>query len=90
MGKLSLVLNSAPRHAVIWGRGGTTSFLTSALDGGEWSASHLGRFIPKERIPVLIKYGLNTPSVGLDIVAKRKFCPTEKQTLAIQPVDKSL
>jgi hypothetical protein len=26
-------------------------FLTSALDGGEWSASHPGRFIPGERAP---------------------------------------
>jgi hypothetical protein len=27
------------------------SFLTSALDGGEWSASRPGRFKPKERAP---------------------------------------
>jgi hypothetical protein len=26
-------------------------FLTSALDGGEWSASRLGHFIPGERAP---------------------------------------
>jgi hypothetical protein len=26
-------------------------FLTSALVGGEWSASRLGRFIPGERAP---------------------------------------
>jgi hypothetical protein len=26
-------------------------FLTSALDGGEWSASDPGRFIPRERAP---------------------------------------
>jgi hypothetical protein len=26
-------------------------FLTSALVGGEWSASHPGRFIPGERAP---------------------------------------
>jgi len=25
--------------------------LTSALDGGEWSASRPGRFIPRERAP---------------------------------------
>jgi hypothetical protein len=25
--------------------------LTSALDGGEWLASHLSRFTPKERAP---------------------------------------
>jgi hypothetical protein len=27
------------------------SFLTLALDGGEWSASHPGRFTPGERTP---------------------------------------
>jgi hypothetical protein len=27
------------------------AFLTSALDGGEWSASRLGRFTPRERAP---------------------------------------
>jgi hypothetical protein len=38
-----------------YGGGGTTStILTSALDGGEWSASRLGRFTPRERAPVTI------------------------------------
>jgi len=27
------------------------TFLTSALVGGEWSASRLGRFIPEEKAP---------------------------------------
>jgi hypothetical protein len=27
------------------------AFLSSALDGGEWSASHSGCFTPKERAP---------------------------------------
>jgi len=27
-------------------------FLTSALDGGEWSASRPDRFTPRERVPV--------------------------------------
>jgi hypothetical protein len=30
------------------------SFLTSALDEGEWSASRLGHFTPGESAPVLI------------------------------------
>jgi len=29
--------------------------LTSALDGGEWSASRLSRFTPRERAPALSK-----------------------------------
>jgi hypothetical protein len=43
--KLSLCLiNQAPRHENICGIGGIApSFLTSALDGDEWSASCLGR-----------------------------------------------
>jgi hypothetical protein len=28
-----------------------THSLTSALDGGEWSASRAGRFTPSERVP---------------------------------------
>jgi len=34
-----------------WGSGGILhAFLTSALGGGEWSASHPGRFNPGERL----------------------------------------
>jgi hypothetical protein len=33
------------RQEEVWGSGGTTpSFLTSSLDGGEWSASHPDHF----------------------------------------------
>jgi hypothetical protein len=36
----------------IWGSGGITPlFLTSVLDGGEWSASHACRFTPGEIAP---------------------------------------
>jgi hypothetical protein len=42
--KFSLCLtNYAPRHEDVWGRG-APPFLTSALDGGQWSASLPGRF----------------------------------------------
>jgi hypothetical protein len=49
--KLSLCLiNSALCHEDIWGSGGIAPpFLTSALDGGEWSASRPCRFTPGER-----------------------------------------
>jgi hypothetical protein len=46
--KLSLCFNSAPRHESVmeeW-RYSSTHSLTLALDGGEWSASRPGRFIP--------------------------------------------
>jgi len=46
------------------------TFLTSTLDGGDWSASRLGRFYPRER--VLSTYwmgGSVGPRAGLDAVA---------------------
>jgi hypothetical protein len=58
-----------------WGwRYSSTHSLISALDGGEWSASRPGRFIPTERVP-------GTPWLGgwvgpravLDAVVKRKI-----------------
>jgi hypothetical protein len=40
-GKTVPVPNRAPRHGDIWRSGGIFhTFLTSALDGGEWSTSH--------------------------------------------------
>jgi hypothetical protein len=50
------------------------AFLTSALDGGEWSASHTGRFIPGE-IP-LGTHWIGNMRVVLDAVAKRKKIPS--------------
>jgi hypothetical protein len=51
--KLSLCFNWAPRHKGVLGERmySSTHSLTSALDGGEWSASRLVRFIPRERAP---------------------------------------
>jgi len=47
--------------------------LTSALDGGEWSASRFGRFIPRERAPGIHWIGCWVgPRADLDKVAKRK------------------
>jgi hypothetical protein len=49
-------------------------FLTSALAGGEWSASRPGRFTPGERDPGT--YGIGgwvDHRAGLDDVEKRKF-----------------
>jgi hypothetical protein len=51
--KLSLCFNRAPRNEDIleeW-RYSLTQSLTSVLDGREWSASHPGRFTPRERAP---------------------------------------
>jgi hypothetical protein len=48
--------------------------LTSALDGGEWSASNPGRFILAERAPGTHWIGgWLGPRTGVDNVGKRKF-----------------
>jgi hypothetical protein len=50
------------------------AFLTSALDGGELSASRLGRFTPGERVPC---YPLDRkqggPQSRLDAAARGKY-----------------
>jgi hypothetical protein len=63
-------------------------FLTSALDGGEWSASRPGRFTTRENVPSIHWTGGWVYSiVGLDAVAKRKIpAPAENQTSVVQPV----
>jgi hypothetical protein len=48
--------------------------LTSALAGGEWSASRPGRFTPGETAPGIHWIGgWEDPRAGLDDVEKRKF-----------------
>jgi hypothetical protein len=65
-------------------------FLTSALAGGEWSASRPGRFTPGERAPCIHWIeGWVDPRVGLDDVEKRKFLTLpglELDLLVVQPV----
>jgi hypothetical protein len=65
-------------------------FLTSALVGGEWSASRPCRFTPGERAPgthwIGGWVGLRS---GLDAVEKRKFLPyrdSNSDPSVIQPV----
>jgi hypothetical protein len=49
-------------------------FWTSALIGGEWSASRLGHFTPGERAPDTHWIGgWVDPRAGLDDMEKRKF-----------------
>jgi hypothetical protein len=51
-------------------------FLTSALVGGEWSASRLGRFNPGERDTGTHSIGdWMGHKTGLDNMEKRKFLP---------------
>jgi hypothetical protein len=58
-----------------WGSGGIAPLiLTSALDGGEWSASRPGRFTPRERAPSTHWLGgWVGPRAILDAEVKRKI-----------------
>jgi hypothetical protein len=68
------------------------SFTTSALDGGEWSASRPGRaFTPGERTPgTRCTGGWVGPRAGLDTEARGKIlCPrrgSNPDSPVIQPV----
>jgi hypothetical protein len=61
-------------------------FLTSSIDGGEWSASCPGRFTPGERAPDThwIR-GWVDPRAGLNVVEKRKRDPARNRTPAASP-----
>jgi hypothetical protein len=49
------IINEAPLHVDEWGLGITTPpFLSSMIDGGEWSVSRPYRCTPWETAPVLI------------------------------------
>jgi hypothetical protein len=71
----------------------STHSLTSALDGGEWSASHHGRFTPRERDPLTHWIGgWVGPRAILDAVVKRKIPSPRREsnprTPIVQPVAK--
>jgi hypothetical protein len=52
----------------------THTFLTSAVAGGEWTASRTGRFTTRERAPGTHCIGAWVdPRSGLEDVKKRKF-----------------
>jgi hypothetical protein len=91
--KLSLCFNWAPCHKGISGewRYSSTHSLTSALDGGEWSASHPSCFTTRERAPGTHWIGGHVgPRAILDAVVKRKIpspCwESRPRTPIIQPV----
>jgi hypothetical protein len=60
-------------------------FLTSALHGGEWSASRPGRFTPEQRAPGTHWIGgWVAPRTGLDDVEKRNISPLPE--LGLRPL----
>jgi hypothetical protein len=91
--KLSLCLNWAPRYGGVLGEWtySSTHSLTSALDGGEWSASRSGRFTLRERAPGTHWIGgWVGPRAVLDAVVKRKIPSPRREsnprTPIVQPV----
>jgi hypothetical protein len=82
------------RHEDVLGnmRYSSTHFLTSALDGGEWSASRTGRLTPRERAPGTHSIGgWVGPRAVLNAVVKR-YIPRPRResnprTPIVQPVD---
>jgi hypothetical protein len=67
-----------------WGIGCITH---SALDGGEWSASRPGRFIPRERVPGTHWIGgWVGPRAVLDAVVKRKIPSPRRESNARTPI----
>jgi hypothetical protein len=93
--KLSLCFNWAPYHEGVLGewRYSSTHSLTSALDGGEWSASRPGRFTPREKAHGTHWIGgWVGPRAILDTVVKRKIPSPRREsnprTQIVQPVAK--
>jgi hypothetical protein len=69
----------------------STHSLTTALDGGEWSASRPGRFTPRERAPVTHWIGdWGGLRAVLDAVVKRKISSLRRvsnpRTPIVQPI----
>jgi hypothetical protein len=87
--KLSLCFNSAPRHDGVLGewRYSSTHSLTSALDGGEWSASRPGRFTSRKRSPGTQWIGgWVGPRAILDAVVKRKIPSSRRESNSRTPI----
>jgi hypothetical protein len=64
----------------------STHSLTSALDGGEWSASRPGRFTPRERAPCNHRIGSWVgPRAVLNAVVKRKIPSPRRKTNLDRP-----
>jgi hypothetical protein len=62
-------------------------FLTSALAGGEWSASRLSRFTPRERVPGTHSIGDRVGlSAVLDMIVKRKIPSLRRESNPRTPI----
>jgi hypothetical protein len=81
--------NWASRHGGVLGEWmySSTHSLTSALDGGGWSASRPGHFTPRERAPGTNWIGgLMAPRAILDAVVKRKIPSPRRESDPRTPI----
>jgi hypothetical protein len=81
--KLGNFFNWALRHEVVFREWwfNHTHYLTSALDGDEWSASRPGRFTLKERAPGTHWIGgWVGPRAVLEVVVKRKISSPRRES----------
>jgi hypothetical protein len=65
------------------------SFLTSALDGGEWSASRPGRALSQEKgspVPIVHEAGWASEPVWTQRLEEKGFTPTGDRTPVVQSV----
>jgi hypothetical protein len=63
------------------------AFLTSALDGGEWSTSRPGRFIPREKAPGTHWIGgWVGPRAVLDAAVKKKIFSLRRESNSRTPI----
>jgi hypothetical protein len=86
--KLSLCLIKHHAVKMYWGvEGHLHTFLASALDGGEWSASRPGRLTPRERAPGTHWIGdWVSPRAVLDMVMKRKIPSPRRESNPRTPI----
>jgi len=83
MGKVKLFLWLTEPHAMK----GYWAVLTSALDGGEWSASQSGCFTSRERAPSTRWIGGRVgPRAVLDAVVKRKISGLRRESNSRTPI----
>jgi len=86
----SLCFNWALCYEGVWGNGdiySSTQFLTSALDGGDLSASRSDRFTPKERAPDTHWIGgWVDPRTVLDTVLKIEIPSPRRESNSRTPI----
>jgi hypothetical protein len=78
-------ISPAKRHGCAWGerRYSSYSFTTSALDGGEWSASRPGRALPPGKgppVPIVQEAGWAAEPVWTQRLEEKYFSPAGDRT----------